>query len=63
MIAVTLKMVFGGCTAYIHACSTSNKFSNHIVVVVVVGFEANCPLVGLGPIGDVPSVGSLFMGF
>ena len=28
-------------------------------VVVVVGFKSNCPLVGPGPIEDVPSVGGL----
>ena len=29
------------------------------IVVVVVGVKANCPLVGPGPIGGMPSVGGL----
>ena len=33
-----------------------------VVVVVFVGFKANCPLMGPGPGRDVPSVGGLSKG-
>ena len=49
---------FPGLSKYMSYSLTSSHFFSSInYAVVVVGFEANCPLVGPGPMGGVPFVG------
>ena len=50
-------MEFYEFTIFSSELSTGNKKYLLIHKVVVIGFKANCPLVGPGPIGGMPSVG------